>query len=1042
MNIRNQQRARRFRSAQDREDHMIKARQRGEVIDEDAVFDSNCITPGTEFMESVGRHLRWFIRKKIKEDPIWRNLRIIFSGHDVPGEGEHKIMEFIRQERSQPGYLPNQRHCMYGQDADLIMLGLASHEPHFTLLREVVNFNTKSNNSSRQAVIRQTKEVQFQLLHISVLREYIEVDLALGCAGSVDKERLIDDFILLTFLVGNDFLPHLPTLDIGEHAFDVIFGAYKELLNKNPGYIVKDGEIEDFERLETLFRMIGEQETRILQTRDDDVKHFNAKRSRRPQLFASAAMLSPEELEIEEERKQEEYENAIREALGKNAESIIAPESQDGPQLVKDYRGRYYYEKFKFILISSESNTELSKLMMHYLQGLMWCLAYYVKGCISWQWYFPYHYGPMLQDMVNLTQHLPQIRFEIGEPFKPFQQLLGCLPPLSRRLVPPSYQWLMTNPSSPVIHFYPTDFSVDQDGKKNPWEAVVLLPFIDEVLLMENEAKYCPKSTLTESEIRRNSFGSILIYTFDPNNLETYPSCNPAIQLPDINQCQSLLIEKSFSLHPSPPFQAKLIQGTVTNIAGFPSLGSLPVESVKIDQFKINVFGSESKYKSVLIELDSKFIDPSSFDLKALLGRSVYVNYPTFHEARVVAITTKQGEFRLMKTASLPKPSDDSKNKTKSIAEQIFEIASKGNTKSFNGTVIGRFNDTESICYISYDEEASRKWLSDTETEVKRYFKGRSIPGSAGLIVKNVSIRMRVVVLQGMKLDPVTGARKKVFGKTEADVPLPLAAWTPLCDDMRFQETDELPIEKFMPYNSEVIAVSGQYRGMKGKIVGPHGPDGNTNKSEKSKSKKLKAKRVVRVEFEVPPQESPFGYAIAMTITDRYYSSRDVCRQCDLNPQILGMIVGSIFAEPGRYDLGLNLKKSGQFQLFEYVRKVESENDMNINNVWTKSDSVQVVGTVDGNEEAEETHNPLERVTWEYSDRAIDLIKQYKSRFPQLFANLKKLENMKVYTIAQLLSLKANQSPEAAAEEVMTWMKEQPFYKLQRTPLTTACLSQ
>jgi 5'-3' exoribonuclease 1 len=104
------------------------------------VFDSNCITPGTEFMEKVSRCIRYFIRKKIKEDPLWKNLKVIYSGHDVPGEGEHKIMQHIRDMKNQPGYKPNTRHCMYGQDADLIMLGLVSHEPHFTLLREIVDF--------------------------------------------------------------------------------------------------------------------------------------------------------------------------------------------------------------------------------------------------------------------------------------------------------------------------------------------------------------------------------------------------------------------------------------------------------------------------------------------------------------------------------------------------------------------------------------------------------------------------------------------------------------------------------------------------------------------------------------------------------------------------------------------------------------------------------------------------------------------------------------------------------------------------------------
>ena len=74
------------------------------------------------------------------------------------------------------------------------------------------------------------------------------------------------------------------------------------------------------------------------------------------------------------------------------------PHELDRPlECAKDFKGRYYYEKFKILPGTNASRLFFSKLKESYLQGLMWCLAYYVKGCISWTWYFPYHYGPMLQ---------------------------------------------------------------------------------------------------------------------------------------------------------------------------------------------------------------------------------------------------------------------------------------------------------------------------------------------------------------------------------------------------------------------------------------------------------------------------------------------------------------------------------------------------------------------------------------------------------------------------------------------------------------------
>lgn len=99
-------------------------------------------------MARLSEHLKYYVRKRISEDAEWRNVKVIFSGHDVPGEGEHKIQEFIRMSKAQPDYNPNTRHCLYGLDADLMMLGLLSHDPHFCLLREEVTFGRKSKKST------------------------------------------------------------------------------------------------------------------------------------------------------------------------------------------------------------------------------------------------------------------------------------------------------------------------------------------------------------------------------------------------------------------------------------------------------------------------------------------------------------------------------------------------------------------------------------------------------------------------------------------------------------------------------------------------------------------------------------------------------------------------------------------------------------------------------------------------------------------------------------------------------------------------------
>jgi 5'-3' exonuclease len=209
----------------------IKTDDTSSTEDENYAFHSNAITPGTPFLHRCSKRIIEFIRDKLENDPKWRDLTVIFSGHDVPGEGEHKIMEFIRHQKHKPNYNPNTRHCIYGQDGDLIMLGLATHEPHCCLLREEVVFDlarrkalenmakleheeehTGVDSDGNQvpplsaAIQSYIHSSRFELLHFSVLRDYLALEFETFEVNPDSKFRLeptIDDFVFMTFFVGN-----------------------------------------------------------------------------------------------------------------------------------------------------------------------------------------------------------------------------------------------------------------------------------------------------------------------------------------------------------------------------------------------------------------------------------------------------------------------------------------------------------------------------------------------------------------------------------------------------------------------------------------------------------------------------------------------------------------------------------------------------------------------------------------------------------------------------------------------------------------------
>lgn len=87
-------------------------------------------------MHRLAKALRGYVLERTNNDDVWQGLTVIFSDAFVPGEGEHKILDFIRSQRASEEYNPNTKHCILGADADLIMLGLSTHEAHFYIMRE------------------------------------------------------------------------------------------------------------------------------------------------------------------------------------------------------------------------------------------------------------------------------------------------------------------------------------------------------------------------------------------------------------------------------------------------------------------------------------------------------------------------------------------------------------------------------------------------------------------------------------------------------------------------------------------------------------------------------------------------------------------------------------------------------------------------------------------------------------------------------------------------------------------------------------------
>ncbi len=176
------------------------------------IWNKTAITPGTLFMKNLNIGVKKYFNSK----------KIIVSGSDIPGEGEHKIFEYIRNNKDEHKH---QKTLIYGLDADLIMLCL-NHlhiSKNIFLYRETPEFIKYIDSS--------LDPNSDYIFNIDLLSYHIIEEM--GGKNRQNKTNYMYDYILLCFFLGNDFLPHFPALNIRTSGIHRLLAGYKLVMKKN-----------------------------------------------------------------------------------------------------------------------------------------------------------------------------------------------------------------------------------------------------------------------------------------------------------------------------------------------------------------------------------------------------------------------------------------------------------------------------------------------------------------------------------------------------------------------------------------------------------------------------------------------------------------------------------------------------------------------------------------------------------------------------------------------------------------------------------------
>lgn len=417
------------------------------------------ITPGTEFMNKVNIKIKNFIRKNNFDNAI-----CVFSTSDVPGEGEHKIFLYLKKNRK---LFENKIKIIYGLDADLIFLSLASGFKHIFLMREYSELDKLGNSESffnyvdidkvRECIIKEMIYDQ-KLTHYENEQAYLELN-------EETKQNLINDFVFVTFLIGNDFLPNIWCLDVMHRGEDKIINAWKTCYKELTQNLIIDYNI-NFIFFGMFINILSLGENNYYSQEIFDFMNRESKmkcQSNNP------------------------YDIEMFDHLHMRNCSIYNP-FNIGKGEISLWRHNYYKHYF---------NISINTVCYKYIEGLQWIIHYYFNNTpISWTWFYEYLASPLLVDLDKyLKKFTITFNFEQEEssilqgPLQSHIQCLCVLPPQLSNLLIKELQCLVTDPKSKIIHMFPKIFREDRINKTVSYKCMPIIPAINLRTILEEVSK-------------------------------------------------------------------------------------------------------------------------------------------------------------------------------------------------------------------------------------------------------------------------------------------------------------------------------------------------------------------------------------------------------------------------------------------------------------------------------------------------------------------------------------------------------------------------